>query len=73
MPIDAETKKRFVSAAEAAGHICIEYASSSYNGPAVKCLIEQVKRLQEEIQMPVSYDQWDEKFIMVFPSVVLHE
>jgi hypothetical protein len=73
MPIDVETKKRFVSAAETAGYICIEYVSSSYIGPAIKCLIEQVKGLEKEIQMPVSYDQWDEKFIMVFPSVVLHE
>jgi hypothetical protein len=61
-------RQEFELAAKAAGFRCVEYASDSYEGPAIKCLIEQVERLKQEIPLALRYDQWDERFVMVYPA-----
>jgi hypothetical protein len=64
----ASTKQQFELSARAAGFVCVAYASDAYKGPAVKCLLEQVEKLEQATNLKLRFDQWDERFVMVFPE-----
>lgn len=64
----AGTKQQFELSARAAGFVCVSYASDAYKGPAVKCLLEQVEKLRQATDLKLGFDQWDERFVMVYPE-----
>jgi arginine/ornithine N-succinyltransferase beta subunit len=65
----ASTKQEFEQAAKAAGFVCVEYVSDHYQGPAVKCLVEQIDQLQKATRLTLQYEQWDQRFVMAYPRL----